>query len=47
MADLHVGYRPPQSYMDKYQDADFFNYQYNKYIEGLHAIPEESSPSTA
>jgi hypothetical protein len=35
MDQLQIGYRPPQSYMDMYKDADFFNYQYNKYVEGL------------
>jgi hypothetical protein len=22
-------YKPPQTYMDKYKDPDFFNYQYD------------------
>lgn len=35
MEQMHIGYKPPQQYLDKYQDADFFNYQYNKYLENL------------
>lgn len=35
MEQLQIGYKPPKSYMDKYESPDFFNYQYNKYLEGL------------
>lgn len=43
MEQMHIGYKPPQQYLDKYENADFFNYQYNKYLENLANPTEEDS----
>jgi len=32
---VHDAYKPPQTYMDKYKDPDFFNYQYDQYVKHI------------
>jgi len=39
----NLPYQPPQSYIDKYQDPEFFNYQYQKYVEHLSKQNEEET----
>jgi hypothetical protein len=38
-------YKPPQKCLDQYQDPEFFNYQYQQYIEQLSKMNEDEVPA--
>lgn len=38
-------YKPPQKCLDQYKDPEFFNYQYQQYIEQLSKMNEDEVPA--